>query len=57
MLFILCILIFILLYIVKGYKIFDFDCKSKYILIFIVVDFNYFVLYHKLVDNVISHKT
>ena len=50
-------LIFILLYIVKGYKIFDFDCKPKYILMFIVVYFNYFVLYHKLVDNVISHKT
>ena len=41
MLFILCILILILLYILKSYKIFDFDCKSKSILIFIAVDFNY----------------
>ena len=41
MLFILCILILILLYIVKRYKIFDFDCKLKSILTFIVVDFNF----------------
>ena len=45
--FFLCILIFILLYIVKSSKIFDFDCKSKSILTFIVVDFNYFILYKK----------
>ena len=57
MLFILCILILILLYIVKSYKIFDFDYKSKSILTFIVVKFNYFVLYHKFVNNVNSHKT
>ena len=57
MLFSLCILIFILLYIVKSYKIFDFDCKSKSILTFIVVDFNHFFIYHKFVDNVKSHKT
>ena len=37
MLFILCILILILLYIVKCYKIFDFDCKSKSIWTFIVL--------------------
>ena len=42
--FILCILILILLYIVKNYKIFDFDYKSKFILTFIVVDFNYLFL-------------
>ena len=54
--FIFCILVLILLYIVKNYKIFDFDCKSKSILTFIVVDFNYFFLYHKFVDNVKSHK-
>ena len=41
MLFILCILILILLYIVKNYKIFDFDCKLKSILTFIVIDFNF----------------
>ena len=57
MLFILCILILILLYILENYKIFDFDGKSKSILTFILVDFNYFVLYHKFVDNVKSHKT
>ena len=47
MLFILCILILISLYNVKSNMIFDFDFKSKSILTFIVVYFNYFVLYHK----------
>ena len=56
MLFILCILILILLYIVKSYKIFDFDFRSKSILTFIVVDFNYFILYHEFVNNVKYHK-
>ena len=55
--FIFCILTLILLYIVKSYKIFDFDFKSKFILTFIIVDFNYFVLYHKFDDNVKFHKT
>ena len=57
MLFILCILTLILLYIIKSYKIFDFDWKSISILTFVVVDFNYFVSYHKFVDNVKFHKT
>ena len=46
-LFILCILILILLYIVKSYNMFDFDCKSKSVLIFIVVDFNYLFVISK----------